>query len=72
MNYSDLRFVLLVLGVGTGLGAALARRHGLVGFVGGFALVAVVLFALLTVVRWCSKRTKKDSSGDEHADGPCE
>ncbi len=60
MNYSDLRFVSITLGVGLGLGAAMARRHGFVGFVSGFALVVVASLTLLTVVRLLLRSNRKN------------
>jgi hypothetical protein len=56
----------ITVGVGMGLGIALAKKHGIMGFVSGFGLVVVTSFTLLSVIRFiCSfakKKTKRNTS----------
>lgn len=38
MNFYDMRFSMVALGVGIGLGVSLSHHHGLIGFFIGFVV----------------------------------
>jgi hypothetical protein len=55
MNQIDLLFVTTALGVGAGLAFALGQKHGALagtaGFVGGTAIVFIVLASVVAIAR---------------------
>ena len=56
MNFADLRFVVISIGAGVGLGAALAAKHGFLGFIIGFVIAVAAMMLLLGLVRVISRR----------------